>query len=300
MCGHMCARVRLCACMCLCACTRMCVCAHMTECMLAHVLMPVCIHVLGQTELEERPGEQTEWVVFPNMGGVSALTLAQPYWVGGHYWLYLKPGFPFTHCRQSIKISPAGSFPKGGGPSLSREILHLRKNKSPGGAEVGFSHHWGLVPREEECRAVVGKPGKGNVDVAPPSDVGGGGPKDGEVLFWPSCLQIPPVRSALPTPRLPRPPPQPCSASCRSHWAPCPFLKQPDFLATKNNNIWYQASESFGWGHVSKFLTRELLNENSYFFFFQSGYFFPLFFFLLLKMLGEPQPRNQCLMGHRV
>lgn len=60
MCGHMCARVRLCACMCLCACTRMCVCAHMTECMLAHVLMPVCIHVLGQTELEERPGEQTE------------------------------------------------------------------------------------------------------------------------------------------------------------------------------------------------------------------------------------------------
>ena len=41
------------------------------------------------------------------MGGVSALTLAQPYWVGGHYWLYLKPGFPFTHCRQSIKISPA-------------------------------------------------------------------------------------------------------------------------------------------------------------------------------------------------
>ena len=119
----------------------------MTECMLAHVLMPVCIHVLGQTELEERPGEQTEWVVFPNMGGVSALTLAQPYWVGGHYWLYLKPGFPFTHCRQSIKISPAGSFPKGGGPSLSREILHLRKNKSPGGAEVGFSHDWGLVPR---------------------------------------------------------------------------------------------------------------------------------------------------------
>lgn len=48
-----------------------------------------------------------------------------------------------------------------------------------------------MVPREEECRAVVGKPGKGNVDVAPPSDVGGGGPKDGEVLFWPSCLQIP-------------------------------------------------------------------------------------------------------------
>ena len=117
---HMCVVTCVRVCTCVPACARVhahtCVHAHMTKRVLARVRMLVCVHMLGQTGLEERPGQQTEWVVFPNMGGALALTLAQPSRAGGHYWLYLKPGFPFTHCRQSIKISPAGSFPKKGRP----------------------------------------------------------------------------------------------------------------------------------------------------------------------------------------
>lgn len=65
---------------------------------------------------------------------------------------------------------------------------------------MGFSHHWGLSPRvsgRKSAELSLGNPeGETWTSRLPP--MGGGGPKDGELLFWPSCLQIPPVRSALP------------------------------------------------------------------------------------------------------
>ena len=51
-------------CTCVPACARVhahtCVRAHMTKCVLARVRVLVCVHMLGQTGLEERPGQQTE------------------------------------------------------------------------------------------------------------------------------------------------------------------------------------------------------------------------------------------------
>lgn len=73
----------------------------------------------------------------------------------------LKPGFPFTHSRQSIKISRAGIFPEGGRQStFLGNAAYLNKNMSTQGggvlnlAEVYFPGCLG----GGKCRVAFGEP----------------------------------------------------------------------------------------------------------------------------------------------
>lgn len=94
--------VFVCACVPACACMRVCVCVS------AHMSVFEHIEMEGRTERVScisKDGQCLSSDVVTTLWGWRS---ALPY-----RW-YLKPGFPFTHCRQSIKISRAGNFPKQG------------------------------------------------------------------------------------------------------------------------------------------------------------------------------------------